>query len=407
MAETGDRVAGKPPAWRGGVRIACLLAALAAAPRAMAQGPGVACDGVRDATAALTGAVAAGGTVRIGPGLCLLSAGLIVPSNTTLVGAGIGRTVLRATMGDAFNVIEIGNGPGRQTGSHAVDVSGLTVDGGAQRGDTIGHHSDGILVRSASSGVMLHDLEVMNAGDNGIDVIGSHVDVTDSLVHDNFHNGIYVKGIGKPGGLHVARASFVRILRNTVRHNSRAKAPGAHQRGEGHAWDGIDVDPVSANVLIQGNTVDGNDIILLEHGQVVPWSGPFQVIDNLVENSNQSGIDVAGRIDGFQLTGNRIRNVSVFGIIVGGEAANGVIRGNVIQDTSGQGIMVRTAPGASASQNIVIEDNTVQPGPRAAGAAAIAVRHTPGVRVVGNQVGGAAGLDLRDAGPGLVAQDNH
>ncbi len=397
----------------------CALAAAlgwqAAAP-VRATAAAVACESGSDSTAMLNRAVAAGGEVRIAAGICRLSGSLMVPSNTTLMGAGIGKTVLRAARGGAFNVVQIGGGT-LAPGSTNVTISGLTIDGSATAGGAVPHESSGVLVSPASSDVRMRGIEVRNAADNGIDISGSRVDVTDSLVHDNWHNGIYVMGRGTADGSGRGYASYVRILRNRVSRNSLQQPPGTAPK----TWDGIDLDPRHAYCVVDGNVLEDNDILLLDPGP--RYSGPDQVSNNtitdpgltLVDASGGDGIDVAGRIDGFRITGNRILGVRHFGIIVGGPARNGLISSNVIRGTTAEGILLRTTVAAArgAPQNIEVSRNSVWPGPAARGRAAIAVRHMPGVRVIGNIMDVPAGetgqpgtLDLRQAGPGLVAQGN-
>ncbi len=394
-----------------GVALLAAFGILLAAPACAVT---VRCDGVGDAAAALNRAVAPGGKVQIGPGTCMMSGSLMLPSGVTLSGAGIGKTILRALQGGAFNVIQIGGGT-PASGSTDVDVSGLTVDGAANAGGKVAHESDGVLVPHGSSNVRVHDMEVENAADNGIDVSGSHVDVTDNLVHDNWHNGIYVIGRGGKNGPGPVRAEYVRILRNRVSDNSRAAPLGTAAK----TFDGIDLDPRHANCLVAGNILEDNDIILLDHGDVP--SGPDQVSNNtitdprltVVNGAGGDGIDVADNIDGFRITGNRIQGVVHFGIIVGGRSRNGLISGNVIRGTTAEGILLRSRFVPGESHNIEISDNAVWPGPRANGRAAIAVRHMAGVRVVGNNLATPTGetgqpgrLDVATAGPGLVVENN-
>ncbi len=390
--------------------VAALGAALLAAP---AMAASVNCSGVADATALLNRAASAGGRVQIGPGTCVLSGSLLLPSGTTLSGAGIGRTVLRASRGGAFNVIQVGGGT-PATGSYDVDVSGLTIDASATAGGRIPHESSGVLVAFGSSGVRIHGIEVEHAADNGIDVSGSHVDVTDNLVHDNWHNGIYVIGHGRRDSPDAVHASYIRILRNRVDHNSLDRPPGTAQK----TFDGIDLDPLHAHCLVDGNTVIDDDIIMSDHGAI--GSGPDVISNNtvtyrtvtIVDAAGGGGINVADNIDGFRVTGNHITDTRHFGIIVGGRARNGVISGNVIRGTTAEGIILRGGradqPGG---QNIEISDNQVWPGPVARGRPAIAVRRTPGVRVFGNDLSPPPGepgppgrLDLGQAGPGLLLQ---
>ncbi len=362
------------------------------------------CDGRGDATVALNQALAGGGRVRLPAGVCLVSGSVFVPSNTTVAGAGIGATIIKSSVPTpSFPVISIGHGTPR-TGAHDVDISALSVDGSA-RGRGAGD-PNGLEVAFGSGRVRVHDLEVHDAGGNGISVGTSDVDVDGNSVHDNAANGIYVIGKANIAGGEPVRTSRVRILRNRVSHNSRAGLPPARP-----SWDGIDIDPITSDCLVQGNVVVGNDIILFENAKRVASSGGHRVIDNLVMDSVESGINVIGAIDGFQLLGNRMERINGWGIVVNGPVRNGVIRGNTISGTTRDGIMFTNAtslPGAPSG--IVVSGNTIAPGPGAAGRVAVLVRNRArNISVTGNALSlgpGVAAVDARAAGPGIVVQGN-
>lgn len=377
-----------------------LVAGLGLSPAAAAPP----CDGRSDATAAIQAAVAAGGAVRLPPGTCLVSGTIQVGSATTLTGAGADATVLKATVGGTFPVLMVG-GPTQATGAHDVDISALAVDGNATAHGA--RLADGILVRFGSGHVRIHDLAVRRAAENGIEDNGSDVEIADSVSQDNVANGIYVVGKGNKGGLNIVPARNVRILRNRVLHNSLGKAPG-----HGPTWDGIDVDPMTQDCLVQGNTVIGNDIIVLASGAMGGATSGFRVIANLIEDSIVPAVIVQGPVDDFVVANNRIIRANGWGIVVNGPVDRGVVQGNIIQGTTLEGILVKnTSPEHGPPTDVSVIGNTIDTGPRADGHAAIAAAQYPrGLRVQGNRIlgrpPGPGAIDLRQAGPGLVVQGN-
>ena len=355
------------------------------------------CDGRTDPTAALRTLLAAGGTVALPAGTCVVSGTLVIPSHSVVAGAGVGVTVIRATPGLFGPVISVG-GRTLATGSTDVDLSGLTVDGGATAVNARGsERSDGIRVPFGSTRVRIHDLEVQHAAANGIEVNGSDNVVADNSVHDNYANGIYVIGKGNKGGLNVVPARGVLVQNNRVSHNSLGKQPGS-----GHAWDGIDIDPITEGAVVEGNTVVGNDIILFENGDVVAYSSGHRVIGNTVRDSPGNGVVVEGPQQDFLIEGNRIERTVGWGIVANGPSRRGVVRGNTVGSTTLEGILIKnTTPQAGAPQDIAVVENTVGPsGPKRA---AIAARHGARVRVFGNA---AASVDIRQAAPDAEARDN-
>lgn len=353
------------------------------------------CDGRQDATAALNAMLARGGEVRLPAGVCLVSNSLLVRSGTVVSGAGIGRTVIKASPTPEYPVISIGSARG---GASNVDLSGLTVDGSGTR--IMERPNDGILSYFGSTEVRIHNLEVRGAGGNGIKVVGSNIDVSDNSVHDNFANGIYAVGRQKVGA--VVPTTNVRVLRNRVSHNSLGGMPPAK------AWDGIDIDPATANCLIEGNTVIGNDIILFETGRYAANSSGHRVTRNTIIDSVANGIDVAGAITDFQLIGNRIERTRGFGIVINGPVAHGVVRGNVILGTTKAGILIDNyihLPGVP--RDLDVSGNTVDPGPSAGRSPSVMVRgRATNVRVVGNRVS-ITGINAAGAGAGILVQANH
>ncbi len=364
----------------------------------------VTCDGA-DATAAINAALRGGGAVQLSAGTCLISSSLNVSSDTVLKGAGIGATALRPTGIPDYAMIAVG-GPSEAEGASNVDISGLSIDGGNPVSKGI-NHTSAILARWSSHGIRIHDVEAFAAGSAGIEVRGSDVTVEHNQVHDNEGNGIYVSGQANPDPNGTKPASNVRIIGNTVMNNSRGRRPEMK-----HGWDGIDLDPLASNCLVEGNTVVGNDIIVLEKGMAVASAAGNRVIRNTIRDVTQggTGIDMAGVQVDFQIIGNTIRNVMGHGITVNGPARNGVVQGNSISGTTKSGIEIRnTGPFAKLGRptNITVADNTVVATP---GQSAITVRHhARDVQIVNNSFsggGGAEPIDAEGAARGVVTRDN-
>ncbi len=321
-------------------KIACalvLLATLAApgASRASAAGQGhISCIGT-DVTAAINTALATGGAV-LSAGTCLVSNSLLPPSGVALVGAGAGVTTIRETAA-GVPVIQIGIQANKPV--TGVSISGLTINGEGVSGD-------GVLVRSGSR-ASISAIEVTGAGESGVRFGGSGT-VSDSYIHDNAHNGIFVQGVAQPGHP-VFPAGPVQIIGNLVRHNSLARAPGSKATTGLPAWDGIDCDDWHTGCTIESNTVMYNDI-LLHDTSVNGWhSGQDHVSGNTVSDSAQSGIDVAGNIDNFTVSGNTLINDMANSIVIGGPVSGGVVGNNAIQ--GGGPAIVRTNASNGTVQN--------------------------------------------------------
>ncbi len=372
-----------------------LAAALLAAPaalRAETSAGAVFQCGAGDQAPAINARLAAAGALQIAAGQCLLGSPLRLPSGTTLIGAGMGRTILKGVPGATFNLIEIGGGPGapgRSAATTNVDVSGFTLDGAAASGSTAPKGDSGIMVWPAASGIRLHGLEITGNGNGGIYMMGHNATISGNLIHENWHNGIYVSGVFD------SFAGPVTISGNTVRRNSLARAPGWGRTHPGEpAWDGIDCGPNHTGCAILNNTVIQNDIIVRDawtrhsHG----WSGPDQIIGNTISDSNQSCIDVAAHIDGFEVKDNHVSNCAPDAINVVGMAKNGIVSGNVVTGAGRSGIAIR-----GTGSDIRVVGNRVSGARRAA----YFVHGTSNVTLQGNA---GAPVNTMQAGAGLSLQ---
>ena len=318
----------------------------------------VTCGGVND-TSQINAALAQGGDIYIQPGVCAISNSLqMFVSGTKLSGGGQNVTVIKALAPDAFNFLLIGNKPtAKGNGASNISVSALTLDGSATQGDDITSHSIGVVVASQTANTRISNVEIRNMGQSGMAIHGSHVVVSKSYVHDNFHSGIYVTGVLNAFGASPQYffADSETISGNTVINNSREHPQGWDKTHPGQIiWDGIDLDPKHSNVTLSGNIVSQNDILILDNTSGSDFSGPDTVKNNKVSGSLLSGIRVQYKIQGFTVQGNTLSDDLQKSIAVGGNAQNGVISGNFV--TNGGGGIVT----ASTTKNVQIYGNTVK-----------------------------------------------
>ena len=375
------------------ILVVCLAAACAPPPparaaKAAAQVAAVLhCDGRTDNVTALNQGLVQGGLITLPSGVCMTSGTVRIPANTTLVGAGVGTTIIRAFPGmQSFTIWFKGK----------VNISNLTVDGGATQ---IHYGAAAIDADLGSDGSVIHDLEVLNAGDMGIRVQSANVQVLRTYSHDNWKQGIYVVG-DQPTNTRVGGDS---VVGNTLRNNVLGLNP------LGQPGDGIDIDQLTQNVTVQGNTVYNNDIILTEDGSVPDKTGNTRATGHVVTgnasyNGQKNGVTLSGHIDAFTVSGNTIDNVTGFGVTVHGDSRGGRVINNTIDGATSSGVNVAPLTASStAPTGILISGNTIEN--MAAGAPAVSVTGgATDITVTDNML--SAPVDTNGAGRGTVVQGN-
>jgi len=263
----------------------------------------------------------AGGTVKIAAGTFETKT-IWLKSNVKLIGSGIGKTVIHSSvLNPTYSIIFA------PSGNANIEIASMTIDGNANQHTVSEAKGVGILSRNVS----VHDLEVMNAGDNGIETNGVRTFIYNNTIHTVWANGIYTNG-----------ASNVSIYNNTVYNASLT----------GVIWDGIDVDPYTNYTDVYNNIVIGNDIIVYNDGPKNSMHD-ITVKNNQIINSIESGIDLAGNVNNILVSGNIISNVVVgYGILINGPVADSTITGNIFNQTQADGIMFWGQP-----SNIEIANN--------------------------------------------------
>jgi len=348
--------------------------------------PVLQCDGVTDNVAALNDGLAQGGIVTLPTGVCMTSGIVMVPRGTTLVGAGEGATTIRAFAGIQTPTLQI---------MGTANVSNLTVDGGATQ---TFYGAPAIHVDPGSDGTVIHDLEALNAGDEGISVESSHVQVLRTDSHDNWKSGIYVMGDALTG----LRIYGVSVVSNTLSNNVRGLSL------QGQPGDGIDIDTLTRDVTVQDNTVYDNDIILTEPGLIPDSQGGtvatgHVVTGNQVISSQKGGVSVESYVNDFTISDNTVTNAVGLGIFVHGPATSGKVLANTVNASTSNGITVASIPGSAPPDGMLVNGNTVE-GLAAEVASIVVSGGATNVTVTGNTV--STPIKTVGAGLGLVVKGN-
>lgn len=299
---------------------------------------GAVCDGVTDDTSAINSALSSGATHLVLPsGNCLVSATISVPSNVWLEGQGVGTTSIFTAANPTYPIIQV-------VGNDS-QIDNLTVNGNAT--GTTARGSDGIDVAPTYGNTKIHNVEVENIPDDGIESNGNLVDIYDNHLHDIYTNCIYVIG----NSTNTANTNL--IHNNHTENCSKNSSPAFN-------WDGIDIDPYSNDNAVYDNIVDGNDIIA--YGDSSDNNIGTHIYNNLVRNSGENGINVLGTVSDVQISDNHIYMPTGYGIVLNGGIHRFMIANNVILYPTLNGIYVHGSPSptnGSISDNLIHNPGSV------------------------------------------------
>lgn len=273
-------------------------------------------DGITDDTTAINTALAAStGIVYIPTGTALISASLTVPTNVHVVGNGIGATVIKPTANPTFGAVTFSG--------NDSSISNLTVNGNATSPTSRG--ACGIYALTGSNRIKIYNCEVYASADNGIESDGVDSEIYFNYVHDCWTNGIYVIGVL------TTRATGIWIHHNRVENNSSGTV----------TWDGIDVDPATADCTVEDNIVYANDIIIYENQGEVSNSYGHRIRNNFIQNSPENGIYLAGTLLDIECSGNYIDSPTGYGIFNNGYMTRFQIRNNRIYASTLHGLFIQ------------------------------------------------------------------
>jgi polygalacturonase len=353
--------------------------------------------GSADSTIAIQAALTAcsnagGGTVLIPPGVYLITQSLQIGSNTTLAGAGIGITTIRASAGFAPTQVGTNGGAvmlaGAGNTSHAnVAVTGITFDMNRANITAIPGYADAPECAPVSlqniTGLVVDKCQVINAVGYSVYLFGCASFTISNcrvLTGQSATNGTLT--FSQQDGIHVSASQNGAVTGNNVDTGTIGNVgdDGIALQSRGTGGSAI------ANV-----TVTGNIIRAASAG-----------IDLAMSGGPVSGVTIAGN-DIWAALGAGIKTAPfatgtsvVSGVTITGNTLTNVASGNA--GDAGIELMDYTTAGSSGAgwQDIVISGNTISGVTNTAGAAIYAGQGT-GLTVSGNTLDGLStlyGIDI-------------
>jgi hypothetical protein len=360
--------------------------------------------GRSDASRALQNALdaAAGGTLRIKPGRYVLSTGLVIPPNTTVMAEGVTltwRKQVKALMCGSGVVIEQGTIVGPGGGTYSPDGYGIAcygrrdrqaagppgyVDGPTLRGTRVRGWSYAGVYLGYLRNAVIQDCTIEDSGYCGIGAVS----VEDVAIERNLIDG--VGGAGAPDSYGIfadrlegserqdPRSRRVRIAGNTVRNVRKWEAIDTHGGEDFEIVDNT-ISGCRFGIAVVGSDI--NDRIVLGARRVT-------VANNTIEGSDDgAAIIVAGA-----MTGSTVNQYAEDCRVIG----NRIVKGGRFNDTAEGTIRLY------ATKNAVVEGNTLDR-PRLIGINLIVENR--GIAVRRNEIKDVC--DTRNASPTGIAVTSH
>lgn len=318
---------------------------------------GALCDGTTDDTTAIAAAftaAAAGGTVQLPRGTCIITAALLPNSNTRLVGAGIGASILKLPAGATTftgGIVDVG-------AKTNIEIAHLTIDGNLDNNSGLAAPSN---IRGAgATNVWIHNIESKNSVAGGI-FFGS----TGGLANTRILIASNVVSNCKSAGISVANARDALVSDNMVRATGAAGI--ALLNGEAAADF-----PKRSSII--GNVIDRSTAPSqgTQSGFLITysWSGEDVIVsDNValgaIDSSQGDGIGwvrLASSQSGsrISITGNTVHTTEGFGIDI---PPDGIVANNVVNKPGTHGIALAAddlTPATNyAYNNVVVSGNIV------------------------------------------------
>lgn len=349
-----------------------------------------------DDRAVIQAALDAGDVVVLQAGTYLLASknvvtgkhSLTIPSNTTLLGQGPSLTTIKAadSLDDDTPLLWF-------DGSN-IEIGNLTVDGNKSRAAVVatpGGEDEGIDGKSGASRIRIHDVDIHDCGQDGIDFDGvTDFTIANVQAWDNYGNGIHLstgceRGVltnintknnaheklaagGAPAedasgvdvrGYNIAISGFVSVndARGFQVHNASEQIsltgfviddPGtASVPGPGIRLDapsaGPLIDVVISSGVIRNRTSGGSGTD--RTGVLCNGARGVQICDVLISTGSY-GVAVTNAADDVTIMGSRIRSAATAGVYVSAAATRVVVKDSFFDINANYGYHQTAAPTA-------------------------------------------------------------
>ncbi len=349
----------------------------------------------------------AGGFVRLSTGTFTVTGtgkasdgALRIGSDTVLMGAGIGETIISLVTGSTSvtGILRTDSGGTNADGSikttSNVRIEGLTIDGNmaGTTGDVDGFYcGPKPNIAATDSNILLNRVEIMNASRYGFDpheqTIG--LTITNCVSH---HNGV--------DGFTIDNASQVTLV------NNDAYANGRH---------GFNVVTGSTGVRFQDNDLWGNGqsgiVVQTGDNEIRAFTSDVSILGGQVYDNGRAGVEVRQTtnvsISNVAIAGNALEGIVLSGVD-GGTVANNTLTGNGHALASGseqirvQGMLQDFGDTDAANDRFIVSKNITIDGvlkaaaPAPSGVALYGYKVTSGADVIN----GSKGRDAIAAGKG-------
>lgn len=315
---------------------------------------GAVCDGVADDTAEIQAAVdaaetAGGGNVFFPGGTCLISAPIVISSDTTLFGEG-SVSIIKAATGFTGNYMLVNESYSAGADTN-ITIRNLHVDGSKASVASIA----GISFQKID-GVQILDVEVRDCNGNGIYIGPDSANITLAKVH--------VSGSGDDGA-DTFLASNIQFLGATADYPNSGrivKISMSDVTSTDSYAHGVVAQFVDAITIVGGRFYANGRGRLVDpltyygNGVTIGQGYGVQLIGVVSDTNEESGFDVAAKDINVQISGCTAHNNGLTGIFVGHTTGkNYTITGNTVTANGGNGIWV-----SDTLSNIVVSSNVAE-----------------------------------------------
>jgi len=252
-------------------------------------------------SAAIAALPATGGSIYLMEGTYIVDAGITIPNNVSISGAGAATIIkLKTTTNTSFQLLTNSD---TTTGTR-VNIKNLQIDG--NKAGNVGFFDIGIMFSGMGSatrdGGMIANVIISNMNSCGIYLLNS----SKNTVSGN------TSSVNAICGIEMSGSSYNTITGNTV---------------QGNTTDGIVATTTSNTNTITGNVSAGN----ISNGIIIASSAYNVVTGNTTQSNTLAGMVIVSSSNGNTVSGNVSQGNGTVGIAVTSTSPSNTINGNTVQ----------------------------------------------------------------------------